>query len=94
MMRCREQVQAAGPVALLLEAPVPDFAQPVEEEGPGQRVAGFAFVEPDLYTTAPVGVNEIAQRLNISKVTLYKYLRHRKVVIHAHRKTAAAKATN
>jgi predicted transcriptional regulator YheO len=32
------------------------------------------------------GVNEIAQRLHISKVTLYKYLRHRGVVIHAYRK--------
>ncbi|MDB5233230.1 MAG: Resolvase, partial [Hymenobacter sp.] len=31
---------------------------------------------------------------DISKVTLYKYLRHRKVVIHAHRKAAAAKASD
>lgn len=30
----REQVQPAGPVALLLEAPAPDFAQPVKEPGP------------------------------------------------------------
>ena len=39
---------------LLLEAPVPNFAQPVEEDGPGERVAGFAFVEPDLYAAAQV----------------------------------------
>ena len=36
-------------------------------------------------------VNEIAKRLNISKVTLYKYLRHRGVVIHSHRKAATGK---
>ena len=33
-----------------------------------------------------LGVHEIAQRLHTLNVTLYKYLRHRKVVIHAHRK--------
>lgn len=49
-----EQIQATGPVALLLKAPVPDFTQLVEEDGPGQRVAGFAFVEPDLHTAAQV----------------------------------------
>ncbi|RZJ93989.1 MAG: recombinase family protein, partial [Hymenobacter sp.] len=41
-----------------------------------------------LYREQQLGVNEIAQRLHISKVTLYKYLRHRGVVIHAHRKAA------
>ena len=39
-----KQIQATGPVALLLKSPVLDFAQPVEEGGAGQRVAGFAFV--------------------------------------------------
>ena len=41
------------------------------------------------YREQPLGVNEIAQRLHISKVTRCKYLRPRHVVIHAHRKTAA-----
>jgi hypothetical protein len=35
----------------------------------------------------------MAQRLRISKVTLYKYLRHQGVVIHPHRKAAVAKST-
>ena len=54
--------------------------------------ASLAEFERGLIREQQLGVNEIAQRLDISKVTLYKYLRHRKVVIHAHRKTAAAKA--
>ena len=33
---------------------------------------------------------ELAQRLHISKLTLYKYLRHRNVVIHAHRNPTAS----
>ncbi len=33
----RHQVEAAGPVALLLEAPIPDFPKAVEEHRPGQR---------------------------------------------------------
>ena len=41
----RHQVEAAGPVALLLRTAVADFAQPVEEDGPGQRVARLAFVD-------------------------------------------------
>jgi len=53
-----------------------------------------AIIVETLYREQQVGVNEIAQLLNISKVTLYKYLRHRKVVINAHRKSAAAKAAD
>lgn len=49
----RHQVQAAGPVALLLEAAIPDFAQPIEEHRPGQSIAGFTLVQP--------GVNAAAQ---------------------------------
>ena len=43
----RHQVEAAGPVALLLKAAVADFPRPVEEHGAGQRerVAGSAFVQ-------------------------------------------------
>jgi hypothetical protein len=43
---CRDQVEATGPVALLLETAVADFAQPVEEHGAGQRMACFALVQP------------------------------------------------
>jgi len=42
--RRRHQIEAAGPVALLLKTAVADFAQPVEEHSPGQRVSGFALV--------------------------------------------------
>lgn len=47
-----------------------------------------AIVAETLYREQQLGVSEIAQRLRISKVTLYKYLRHR-VVVHSHRKAAA-----
>nr|WP_246455762.1 recombinase family protein [Hymenobacter citatus] len=50
-------------------------------------------VAETLYKKQQPGVNEIVQRLRISKVTLYKYLRHLGVVIHSHRKAAAAKLT-
>ena len=42
--------------------------------------AGTDFLTVELATTPPTAGNEIAQRLNISKLTLYKYLRHRQVV--------------
>ncbi len=45
--RC-DQVQAAGSVSLLLETAVANLPQPVEEHNAGQRVAGFAFVQPRL----------------------------------------------
>ena len=48
----RHQVEAAGTVALLLKAAVTDFAQPVEEHRPGQRVAGFALVQPGMDAAA------------------------------------------
>ncbi|WP_205701616.1 hypothetical protein [Hymenobacter rigui] len=51
-----------------------------------------AIIAEMLYREPQLGVNGIAQRLHISKVTLYKYLRHRNVVIHAHRKVAAGTA--
>ena len=48
----RHQVEAAGLVALLLETVVADFAQAVEEHGTGQRVAGFALVQPGMHAAA------------------------------------------
>lgn len=53
-----------------------------------------AIVAETLYREQQLGVNEIAQRLHSSKVTLYKYLRHRGVVIHSHRKAAAGNPTD
>lgn len=50
-----------------------------------------AIVAETLYKEQQLGVNEIAQRLRISKVTLYKYLRHWGVVIHSHRKATTGK---
>jgi DNA invertase Pin-like site-specific DNA recombinase len=64
------------------------------QRGLSEQAERTAIIAETLYREQQLGVNEIAQRLNISKVTLYKYLRHRKVVIHAHRKTAAAKAAD
>ena len=49
--RCH-QIEAAGPVALLLEAAVADFPQAVEEHGAGQRVARLAFVQPGMHAAA------------------------------------------
>ncbi|TGE03862.1 recombinase family protein [Hymenobacter fodinae] len=48
-----------------------------------------AIVAETLYREQQLGVNEIAQRLQISKVTLYKYLRHRGVAIQHYRKGTA-----
>ena len=48
----RHQVEATGPVTLLLETAVADFAQPVEEHGTGERVAGFALVQPGMDAAA------------------------------------------
>ena len=64
---------------------------PGRQRGLSEQAERTAIIAETLYREQQLGVNEIAQRLNISKVTLYKYLRHRKVVIHAHRKTATAK---
>ncbi|GAB3310068.1 recombinase family protein [Hymenobacter tenuis] len=48
-----------------------------------------AIVAETLYREQELGVNEIAQRLQISKVTLYKYLRYRGVAIQNYRKRTA-----
>lgn len=46
------QVEAAGSVALLLEAPIPNFTETVEEHRSGQGVARLAFVQPCMHATA------------------------------------------
>jgi DNA invertase Pin-like site-specific DNA recombinase len=61
------------------------------QRGLSEEAERTAIIAETLYREQQLGVNEIARRLHISKVTLYKYLRHRQVVIHAHRKAAAAK---
>jgi DNA invertase Pin-like site-specific DNA recombinase len=53
--------------------------------GLSEEAERTAIVAETLYKEQQLGVNEIAQRLRISKVTLYKYLRHRGVPIHGHR---------
>jgi DNA invertase Pin-like site-specific DNA recombinase len=58
------------------------------QRGLSEEAERTAIIAETLYREQQLGVNEIAQRLRISKVTLYKYLRHRKVVIHAHCKSA------
>jgi DNA invertase Pin-like site-specific DNA recombinase len=58
--------------------------------GLSEEAERTAIIAETLYREQQLGVNEIAQRLHISKVTLYKYLRHRQVVIHAHRPPAAS----
>ncbi|MFD1875511.1 recombinase family protein [Hymenobacter bucti] len=58
------------------------------QRGLSEEAERTAIIAETLYREQQLGVNEIAQRLHICKVTLYKYLRHRKVVIHAHRKPA------
>ncbi len=63
-------------------------------QGLSEEAERTPIIAETLYREQQLGVNEIAQRLHISKVALYKYLRHRKVAIHAHRKPAAGKAAD
>ncbi len=54
-----DECEAAGPIALLLEAAIPDLSQAAEEDGSCESVASFAFVEasvnapPEFYTLQP-----------------------------------------
>lgn len=41
-----EKIEARGPVELVLEAPVANFAEPVEEDSTSERIAGLALVQP------------------------------------------------
>jgi DNA invertase Pin-like site-specific DNA recombinase len=63
------------------------------QRGLSEEAERTAIVAETLYREQQLGVKEIAQRLHISKVTLYKYLRHRGVVIHSHRKATESKLT-
>lgn len=56
--------------------------------GLSEEAERTAVVAETLYREQKLGVNEIAQRLLISKVTFYKYLRHRGVTIHSQRNAA------
>lgn len=56
--------------------------------GLSEEAERTAIVAETLYREQQLGVNEIAQRLRISKVTFYKYLRHRGVIIRAQRTAA------
>ncbi len=51
-----DQIQAAGAIALVLEASVAQVALAVEEDGTRESVSGFAFVEANLDTPAEFGV--------------------------------------
>jgi predicted transcriptional regulator YheO len=46
-----------------------------------KKVIKTAMLTQKLYNERKLGVNEIAADLNISKMTLYKYLRHRGIKI-------------
>ena len=48
----RYQIEAASPVALLLETAVADFTQAVEKHGTGQCVARLALVQPGMHAAA------------------------------------------
>lgn len=60
------------------------------QRGLSEAAARTAIIAETLYRKQQLGVNEIAKRLDISKVTLYKYLRHRGVVIQSYRKATQA----
>lgn len=52
--------------------------------GLSEEAQRTAIVAETLYREQTLGVDEIARRLAISKVTLYKYLRYRGVTIRSH----------
>ncbi len=53
---CCHEIEATGPVALILETAVAHLAQSVEEHGSGERIAGFPLVEPGMDTAAQFDV--------------------------------------
>ena len=63
------------------------------QRGLSEQAERTAIIAETLYREQQLGVNEIAQRPHISNGIIYSHLLQRNVVIHAHRKTAAAKAT-
>lgn len=61
----RHQIEAAGPIALLLKAAVADFAQPVEEHGAGQCIARFALVQSSLDAAAQLDALQATSMNNV-----------------------------
>jgi len=57
--------------------------------GMSKEAEKTAMLAQTLYIEGKVGVNAIATELKISKMTLYKYLRHRGVTIGSHMKQSA-----
>lgn len=55
-------------------------------QGMSKEAEKTAMLAQTLYNEGKLGVNSIATDLNISKMTLYKYLRHRGVKIGSHTK--------
>ena len=75
------QVQAAGAVALVLEAPVAQLAQPVEEHRPCQRVLGLALVQPDLHAAAQLDALQPVEREQRALDAPQLAQRHRQAVL-------------
>lgn len=59
-----EQVEAGGAIGLVLEPTIAQFAELVEEERAGERVAGLAFVEARLGAPAQVDVAQPVEHEN------------------------------
>ena len=53
---CCDQVKSAGPMTLVFEGAVPYLAQAVEEDGVGEGIAGFSFIEVGDNATAQGGI--------------------------------------
>lgn len=50
------------------------------------KPAQKAMLAETYYKDEKMGVNQIAIQISLSKITIYKYLRHRKVEISAYQK--------
>ena len=50
------QVEAAGPMTLVLEAAIAHFAQTVEEHSLGQRVLCLAFIQTNVHASSQLGI--------------------------------------
>ena len=55
------QIESAGSITLLLESAVADFAKPVEEHGPGQRVPRLTLVQPGMDSTTQLDILQPVQ---------------------------------
>ena len=56
------QVEATGPVTLVLEAAIAHFAQTVEEHCFGQRILCLAFVQANVHAPPQRGILQLEQR--------------------------------